>query len=452
MIHGVITKIRMASTMTNRNKKKLIFPECNNKIVEAQFVKEEVTSDGGVLLLREIDRKIKLTEKLAKIIPDKRNPDYVIHQMDKMLRQRIYGIALGYEDLNDHDTLRGDPALQTAVDSADNLASSPTLCRLENTADRKVIFEANKLMVESFIESFATPPEEIVLDFDATDDEVHGHQENRHFNGYYKSHCFLPLYVFCGYRLLVSYLRPSNIDGAKNAWAILSLLVKRLRESWLKIKIIFRGDSGFCRNLMLRWCEKHDVTYIVGIAQNHRLNKLSEEAQKTAENSYNETQIKQRIFSEFKYAAKSWKTERRIIAKSEHTDKGANPRYIVTNEKGYTAQELYERNYCERGDMENRIKEVKRDLFAGRTSCHKWWSNQLRLIFSSMAYILIESMRRLALKNTELATAYCATIRLKLYKIGAVVLRNTRRIRFLLSSNYPNQQLFFKTAKVFGIT
>jgi hypothetical protein len=442
----------MASTMTNRNKKKLIFPECGNKIVEAQFVKEEVTSDGGVLLLREIDRKIKLTEKLAKIIPDRRNPDYITHQMDKMLQQRIYGIALGYEDLNDHDTLRTDPALQTAIDSTDNLASSPTLCRLENTANRKIIFEANKLMVESFIESFTTPPEEVILDFDATDDEVHGHQENRHFNGYYKSHCFLPLYVFCGDRLLVSYLRPSNIDGAKHAWAILSLLVKRLRKSWLKIKIIFRGDSGFCRNLMLRWCERHDVTYIVGIAQNNRLNKLSEKTQKIAEKRYNETQVKQRIFSEFRYAAKSWKAERRIIAKSEHTDKGTNPRYIVTNEKEYTAQELYDRNYCERGDMENRIKEMKRDLFSGRTSCHKWWPNQLRLIFSSMAYILVESMRRLALKNTELATAYCATIRLKLYKIGAVVIRNTRRIRFLLSNNYPNQLLFFKTAKAFGVT
>jgi len=442
----------MVSTMTNRNKKKLIFPVCGNKIVEAQFVKEEVTSDGGVLLLREIDRKIKLTEKLAKIIPDKRNPEHITHRMDKMLRQRIYGIALGYEDLNDHDTLRADPALQTAVDSDNNLASSPTLCRLENTANRKIIFEANKLIVESFIESFTIPPEEVILDFDATDDEVHGHQENRHFNGYYKSHCFLPLYVFCGDRLLVSYLRPSNIDGAKHAWAILSLLVKRLRKSWPKIKIIFRGDSGFCRDLMLRWCESHDVTYIVGIAQNNRLNKLSEETQKIAEKRYNETQVKQRIFSEFKYAAKSWKTERRIIAKSEHTDKGANPRYIVTNEKEYTAQELYEKNYCERGDMENRIKEVKRDLFSGRTSCHKWWPNQLRLIFSSMAYILVESMRRLALKNTELATAYCATIRLKLYKIGAVVIRNTRRIRFLLSNNYPNQRLFFRTAQALGDT
>jgi hypothetical protein len=217
--------------MTNRNKKKITFPVCGNKIVEAQFVKEEVTSDGGVLLLREIDRKIKLTEKLAKIIPDRRNPNCIIHQIDKMLRQRIYGIALGYEDLNDHDTLRTDPALQTAVDSTDNLASSPTLCRLENTANRKIIFEANKLMVEIFIESYTTAPEEVILDFDATDDEVHGHQENCHFNGYYRSHCFLPLYVFCEDRLLVSYLRPSNIDGAKHAWAVLSLLVKRLRKS-----------------------------------------------------------------------------------------------------------------------------------------------------------------------------------------------------------------------------
>jgi hypothetical protein len=222
---------------------------------------------------------------------------------------------------------------------------------------------------------------------------------------------------------------------------------KRIRQSWSNVKIIFRGDSGFCRDPMLRWCERNNVTYIVGIGQNKRLNKFAEEMQKLAELEYNRAKEKQRIFSEFNYAALSWKNERRVIAKSEHTDKGANPRYIVTNEPRFTPQELYEKHYCSRGDMENRIKEIKRELFSDRTSCHKWWPNQLRLIFSSMAYILIESTRRIALKDTELATAQCETIRLKLYKIGAIILRNTRRIRFLLSSNYPKQTLFLETTK-----
>ena len=217
--------------------------------------------------------------------------------------------------------------------------------------------------------------------------------------------------------------------------------------SWFNTKIIFRGDSGFCRDRMLRWCDRHRVTYIVGIAQNNCLNALSRESQNQAKNKYNEMKEKQRIFSEFYYAAKSWKSERRVVAKSEHTDKGANPRYIVTNEERHTPQALYETHYCGRGDMENRIKEIKRGVFSDRTSCHKWWPNQLRLVFSSMAYILMESMRRIALRNTELAKAQCETIRLKLYKIGAIILRNTRRIRFLLSSNYPKQALFLETAK-----
>lgn len=433
--------------MTKCTKEKLTLPSCRGRIVEAQFVEKEVTSDGGVLLLREIDRKINLTNELEKIIPDPREPAKIKHSLISMLKQRIYGIALGYEDLNDHSTLRNDPAIQTAVDRISPLASSPTLCRMENRSNRKMIFYSNKLMTEKFIESFDSPPSEIILDFDATEDEVHGHQENRYFHGYYGCYCFLPLHVFCGNQLLISYLRPSNIDGAKHSWAILSLLVKRIRKSWPSVKIIFRGDSGFCRDLMLRWCERNHVVYIVGIAQNNRLNANSCEMRKLAEENYHKTKEKQKIFSEFSYAAKSWKNVRRVIAKSEHTDKGANPRYIVTNEKNFTPQELYEKHYCSRGDMENRIKEIKRGVFSDRTSCHEWWSNQLRLIFSSMAYILMESMRRIALKNTELATAQCETIRLKLFKIGAIIIRNTRRIRFLLSSNYPKQELFLETTK-----
>ena len=321
----------MTFTMTKCNKNKMELPACQGRIVEAQFVKEEITSDGGVLLLREIDRKLQLTKQLSNIIPDNREQSCITHSLESMLQQRIYGLALGYEDLNDHNTLRNDPALQTAVNRVDSLASSPTLCRLENTATRKMMVDGNKLMLEQFIRSFAQAPEEIILDFDATEDKVHGHQEQRHFHGYYDCYCFLPLHVFCGEQLLISYLRPSKIDGAKHAWAILALLVKRLRTVWPKVKIIFRADSGFCRDLMLRWCERNNVTYIVGIAQNKRLNKATEAIRSKAATGYEKTQEKQKLFDEFLYAAKSWKKERRVIIKAEHTDKGANSRYIVTN-------------------------------------------------------------------------------------------------------------------------
>lgn len=435
--------------MTKCIKEKLELPGICKRKIEVHFVKKEVTSDGGVLLLREIDNKIKLTKELIKIIPDYRCPDRIKHPLSSMLKQRIYGIALGYEDLNDHDRLRHDPAIQTAVGRTTALSSSPTLCRMENRANRKMIFESNQLMVKKFIESFDSAPKEIILDFDATDDTIHGHQENRSFNGYYKSYCFLPLHIFCGSQLLISYLRPSNIDGAKHAWAILALLTKYIRKFWPNVKIVFRGDSGFCRNKMLSWCEKNKVVYIVGIAQNNRLNKLSDAAQKEAELEYNKTNIKQRIFSKFYYSAKSWKNERRIVCKAEHTNKGANPRYIVTNETKFTSQALYDELYCKRGDMENRIKEIKLGLHSDRTSCHKWWPNQLRLIFASMAYILMDSMRRIALQHTEFAQAQCTTIRLKLYKIGAIILRNTRRIRFLFSEHYPQKLLFLETLKKF---
>ena len=303
----------------------------------------------------------------------------------------------------------------------------------------------HEVMVEQFIKSFKRTPKKLILDFDATDDAVHGRQDGRFFHGYYDHYCFLPLYVFCEDQLLVSYLRPSKIDGAKHAWAILSLLVKRLRKVWPQVKIIFRGDSGFCRWRMLSWCERHGVGYIIGMAQNERLNARTARLQCDAENCFTQLQTKVRWFTDFYYGARSWDHPRRVIAKIEHTDKGSNPRYVVTNLKG-DPQVLYEKLYCARGEMENRIKEQQLDLFADRTSCHRWWPNQFRLLLSSLAYTPLEAIRRLALAGTELARAYVGTIRLKLLKIGAVILRNTRRIRFLLSSSYPHQDLFFLVA------
>jgi hypothetical protein len=352
---------------------------------------------------------------------------------------------LGYEDLNDHHSLRHDLALQTAVERDTPLASASTLCRWENQADRSAAMRLHEVLVEQFIASYRRAPKRLILDFDATDDAVHGQQDGRFFHGYYDHYCFLPLYVFCGKQLLVSYLRPSKIDGAKHAWAILALLVKRLRQTWPKVRILLRADAGFCRWKMLRWCERNDVDYLVGIARNDRLNAQARPFIRTAEQRFHHTGRKQRRFHVMFYAAHSWDRRRRIIVKAEHTAKGSNPRYLVTNLKA-EAQYLYDRLYCARGEMENRIKEQQLDLFADRTSCHAWWPNQFRLLLSSLAYTLLEAIRRLALGGTELAHAYVGTIRLKLLKIGAVITRNTRRVRFLLSSAYPYQALFAHVA------
>ncbi|MDH3692860.1 MAG: IS1380 family transposase [Gammaproteobacteria bacterium] len=431
--------------MTNCTQQSFRFPACKRRSVEVNFEGGDITSDGGVLLLRQVDHRLGLCAAVAAVLEDPRRQASCVHDGLSLLQQRVYGLALGYEDLNDHEALRRDVALRTAVDRMEELASSSTLCRWENRADRAAAWRMNEVFVEQFIDSFKRSPKQLILDFDATDDAVHGRQEGRFFHGYYDHYCFLPLYVFCKDQLLVSYLRQSKIDGAKHAWAILSLLVKRFRERWPKVRIIFRGDSGFCRWRMLSWCERHEVGYIVGIAQNKRLNRLTSPIQWDAEACFNELGSKVRWFTDFYYGARSWDQPRRVIAKIEHTDKGANPRYVVTNLEG-ESKYLYEKLYCARGDMENRIKEQQLDLFADRTSCHKWWSNQFRLLLSSLAYVLLEAIRRLALKGTELARAYVGTLRLKLLKIGAVILRNTRRIRFLLSSSYPHQHLFFLVA------
>ncbi len=431
--------------MTNCTQESFDFPPLKGRQIETNFQGGDITSDGGVLLLRQVDARLGLSEAVARALVDPRRQASCLHDGLSILKQRLYGLALGYEDLNDHQQLRKDLAIQTAVERDDVLASSATLCRWENRADREAAWRIHEVIVDQFIASFKRAPKKLILDFDATDDAVHGKQEGRFFHGYYDHYCFLPLYVFCRDQLLVSYLRPSKIDGAKHAWAILALLVKRLRQVWPKVRIIFRADSGFCRWRMLNWCERHDVGYIVGIAKNKRLNAFIQPHLDAAAECFAESGSKVRWFTDLHYAAKSWDHPRRVIAKIEHTDKGSNPRYVVTNLEG-EAQALYEKLYCARGDMENRIKEQQLDMFADRTSCQRWWPNQLRLLLSSLAYTLLEAIRRLALKGTKLANAYVGTLRLKLLKIGAVILKNTRRIRFLLSSTYPYQQLFFHVA------
>jgi hypothetical protein len=416
-------------------------PSLNGRRIEGNFRGGNVSSDGGLVVLRQVDRFLGLSKALAGRLPDRRDPDRIEHSLESMLRQRIYGLALGYEDLNDHDSLRKDLLWQAATERDEQLASCSTLCRLENRAGRKEAWLMHEVLFEKFVSSFESAPKELILDFDCTDDRIHGVQEGRHFHGYYDDFCFLPLYVFCGERLLVSYLRQSNMDSAKHAWAILALLVKALRKRWPKVKIILRADSGFCRWKMLRWCERVGVNYIVGLAKNQRLEALSAKLQKRAERKYQRSGSKVRLFASFKYKAKSWDKKRRVIAKAEHGDRGANPRYVVTNLAG-RSQALYDELYCARGDMENRVKEQQLGLFSDRTSCHAWWANQFRLLLSSAAYVLLEALRRIGLKGTELARAQVTTIRLRLLKIGAVITRNTRRIRLYLGSSFPLQKLF----------
>jgi hypothetical protein len=422
------------------------FPALKRRKVEVNFEGGEITSDGGALLIGGVDQKLGLTKAIAPLIPDNRDPSKTEHSILSMLRQRVYGIALGHEDLNDHKHLRNDTALQTALGQTKPLASPSTLCRFENSVERQIAFEIHEVIVEQFISSFKKPPKQLILDFDATDDLVHGEQEGRFFHGYYRDYCFLPLQVFCGKQLLVSYLRSSMNDGAKHTWAILSLLVKRFRAVWPGVEIVFRGDSGFCRHKMMTWCDRNEVKYIIGLPGNAVVKGELKPTMEKAKEEFTKTMEKQKLFTQFKYAAKSWKYERKVIGKAEYTAQGENSRFVVTNLEG-DAQELYDSLYCARGDMENQIKQLKLELFSDRTSCHLWWANQLRLLLSSLAYILVERFRALGLKGTSLAKAQIHTIRLKLFKVGGIVLRNTRRIRFLLSSSYPYQDLFTKAAE-----
>jgi Transposase DDE domain group 1 len=435
--------------MPNCTQEELSFPSFDRRRIEANFEGGDVSSDGGIMLLREADRRLGLVEALNGVLPDPRDPALIEHKQVDLLRQRIYGLALGYEDLNDHDTLRKDLAWQTALERSEELASDSTLCRLEHRVDRKAAIAFHGVLMKKFIGSFKEAPTELILDFDATDDRVHGNQEGRHFHGYYGDWCFLPLYVFCGEQLLVSYLRQSNIDASRHAWAILKLLVQRLRQEWPEVKIIVRADSGFCRWKMLHWCEWASVDYIIGVAKNSRLEALSQSLMEQAQSAFAMTKDKQRQFGWVDYAAGTWDRERRVIAKAEYTDQGKNPRFVVTSLEG-DAQHLYDEIYCARGEMENRIKEQQLGLFSDRTSCHGWWANQFRVLLSAAAYVLMETIRRVGLKGTEMARAQVGTIRLKLLKIGTVILRNTRRIRLLFSSAYPHQQLFKRVCTALG--
>jgi hypothetical protein len=443
--------------MTDCNAKPIAFSSLGRQKVVADFNGGKITSDGGALLLREVDRHLGLIDKLDAALPDPRDPALITHQQSHMLAQRIFAIALGQEDLNDHQLLRDDPLMQVAtgrgIDAEQPLAGPSSLCRLENRAilNRNVCFNLAVELFEVFIASHAQPPEELVLDFDATDDTIHGDQVGRFFHGYYDNYCFLPLYVFCGDHLLCAYLRRSNIDASRHSRAILKLMVRRLRQAWPNVKITIRADSGFCRWRLMRWCERHGVHYVLGLAKNTVLERRSEGTLLRGRLGYEESGVKQRLFDEFTYAAGSWDRSRRVILRHEHDSHGSNPRYIVTNLReqdndAYAAKPLYEQGYCARGECENRIKEQQLDLFAGRTSCHQFLPNQFRVLLSAAAYVLMDHLRRLGLGGTELQEAQAGTIRSKLLKVGARVVASVRRVLLNLSSGYPRRALFIEVA------
>lgn len=450
----------------------LEFQGMTRRTVVASFDGGTVSSDGGVLLLAEVDRRLGLLELFAACFMDHRNPDLVEHSIEELVRQRVFGLALGYEDLNDHDELRRDPLLASVVGKADPtgsdrrqeqdrgkpLAGKSTLNRLEwgtvkQDRYRKISLDTeavDRFFVDVFLAAYQKAPAEIVLDLDATDDPLHGEQEGRFFHGYYGGYCYLPLYIFCGSHLLCSRLREANVDASFGAVTELERIVARIRQRWPEVRIIVRGDSGFAREELMSWCESHGVDFVLGLARNARLQRALGGELEQARAQFEESGKAARVFKDFVYRTKkSWSRQRRVVGKAEHLSKGANPRFIVTSlpSEKWSAQVLYEKLYCARGEMENRIKEQQLCLFADRTSTHHLSSNQVRLWFSSVAYVLLNELRRLGLTGTDLAQARCDTIRTKLLKIGAQVKVTVRRVWVHLASSYPYAALF---AQVLG--
>jgi hypothetical protein len=455
---------------TECNQQSFGFHALGQRDVVARFDGGHITSDGGGLLLRETERITGVVAQFASCFTDYRDPDRTEHTVDELIAQRIYGLALGYEDLNDHDDLRHDPLLAVLAGKRDPLgrdrrrpgdrgkalAGKSTLNRLELTPVRasaksrykKITLDRHAVppfFTDVFLQSYRRPPRRIVLDLDATDDLLHGHQAGRFFHGYYMNYCYLPLYIFCGEHLLCARLRPSNIDASVGSVKELERIVGQIREQWPQVTIVVRGDSGFCREEIMAWCEANGVDFVLGLAKNDRLiNEIAAELEQ-AKQAFEVTNQSARVFKDFTYQTReSWSRERRVIGKAEHLSKGSNPRFVVTSIPAETmdARCLYEDEYCARGEMENRIKEQQLCLFADRTSTATMRANQVRLWFSSVAYTLMTAMRRLGLKDTDIANAQCDTIRLKLLKIGARILVTVRKVWISLSEACPYGRIF----------
>lgn len=454
---------------TECNQQSFSFHPLARREVVARFDGGEITSDGGGLLLRVVEQRTGILKQFAGCFIDRRDPSRIEHTVQELVCQRVYALALGYEDLNDHDQLRSDPLLAVlsgkddvrgesrhrAQDRGKALAGKSTLNRLELTGAvveeteryKKIVMDeaaVDRLLVDVFVRSHPEPPTQIVLDLDSTDDPLYGRQEGRFFHGYYGSYCYLPLYIFAGEALLCARLRPSNIDAAAGSVEELDRIVGQIRAAWPAVKICIRADSGFCRDAILAWCEEKGVDYVIGFAKNERLKELVREPLDEAARRFEQTGEPARVFTEFSYRTReSWSRARRVVAKAEHLEKGSNPRFVVTSytAEQWPARELYETLYCARGDMENRIKE-QLCLFSDRTSTAWMRSNQIRLYFSSIAYLLMQALRQLGLKGTVLAQAQCDTIRLKLLKIGALIRITVRKVWFSLASGYPYAELF----------
>ncbi len=434
------------------------FAPIEGRAVVAGFDGGRVTSDAGGLLLGATDRAINLVRRFASCFSDARSPALIEHAVATLVGQRVFGIALGYEDLNDHDVLRHDPVMAVLAGKLEAgrkgcapAAGKSTLNRLELSGPAATRYHKighdpaaiERLLVDLFLEAHTTPPAEIVLDLDATDDPIHGEQEGRFFHGYYGNYCYLPLYVFCGTHLLAAKLRRSNIDAAAGSVEEVARIVAQVRARWPEVRVVLRADSGFAREELMAWCEGNAVDYLFGLARNVRLvAEIAAELEEAAAESVT-TGAPARRFKDFLWTTrKSWSRRRRVVGKAEHTRGEANPRFVVTSlaAERRDARALYEDLYCARGEMENRIKECQLDLFADRTSTSVMRANQLRLWFASMAYVLVSALRRIGLKGTALANATCGSIRLKLLKIGALVRVSVRRIRFAMASGHPLQR------------
>jgi len=456
--------------MTECTQNSFAFHPLGRRSVIARFDGGKITSDGGALLLREAERATGIVGRFAACFTDHRSPLLIEHTVEQLIAQRVFGLCLGYEDLNDHDALRHDPLLAVlagktdplgehrgrARDKGKALAGKSTLNRLELTparADRKSRYKkitlhrpaVQNLFVDTFLDSRDQPPDRIEIDVDATEDLLHGHQAGRFFHGYYDGYCYLPLYIFCGDDLLCAKLRPSNIDASAGSLKELQRIVERIRRRWPGVEILIRGDSGFCREAIMTWCEQNNVDYLFGLAKNDRLLAEIVGELDEAKRQWSQTGQPARVFKEFSYCTReSWSRSRRVIAKAEHLDKGPNPRFVVTSVPSNVtdARAMYEDVYCARGDMENRIKEQQLCLFADRTSCATMRANELRLWFSSVAYVLMTALQRRGLEGTELQTAQCDTIRLKLLKIGARIKVTVRHVWLSLAESYPYRHIF----------
>lgn len=430
---------------------------CGNRQAVAEFNGGTISSDAGALLLQQTDTRMNLLARFSECFADRREAGRVEHSVEQMLRQRVYALALGYEDLNDHDQLRKDPLLGMLAGKAEPgeqpLAGKSTLNRMELNSGKpdrykKITFwrdSIDELLVKAFLEAHQTPPEQIVLDIDTTDMALHGNQEGRFFHGYYGHHCYLPLFIFCGDHVLCARLRPSNIGPAVGSKKEVARIVDQIRQRWPQVRIILRADSGFCVDELMSWCESNGVDFVLGMARNQRLERVVSEALSQAKQQYEASGQAARIFLEFEHetVSGSWERKRRVVAKAEHIDGKSNPRFIVTSltAAGWPMQSLYEELYCARGDMENRIKE-QFVLFADRVSASTMRANQLRIYLSVIAYTLLKGLRRLGLRATSMATAQVGTIRTKLLKIGALIRVTVRKIWIQMASSYPYQALF----------